>query len=144
MSANQSKTDVNLSIINGEEINDGGGVPFGLQLMKFAESLATGDESALASSRQALLDAAGPAVLVDAAGVAANFQRMVRLADATAIPVDNVTVAISKNVREELDLDRLHTSQNTPPPTYMQRLQGIFIRAVAPYLIRHMAKKGNG
>ena len=131
-------------MINGEEVNDGGGVPFGLQLMKFGESLATGDESALTSSRQALLDSAGPAVLVDAAGVAANFQRMARIADATGIPVDNITVAVSKNVREELDLHRLHTSQYTPPPTFMQRLQGVFIRAVAPFLIRRMAKKDNG
>ena len=144
LSAAQNKTDVDLTMINGEKVNDGGGVPFGVQLMKFGESLAAGDEAALASSRQGLLNAAGPAVLVDTAAVAANFQRMVRLADAVAIPVDNVTIAISKNVREELDLDRLHTSQYTPPPTFMQRLQGVFIRAVAPFLMRRMAKKDNG
>ena len=142
MSADQNKTDIDLALINGAEVNDGG-VPFGIQLMKFGESLATGDEAALASARQGLLDAAGPAVLVDTAAVAANFQRMVRLADATAIPVDNVTVAVSKNVREKLDLDRLHTSQNTPPPTFMQRLQGVFIRSLAPFLMRRMAKKSN-
>ena len=143
MSAARNKTDVDLTLINGEEVNDGGGVPYGLQLMKFGESLASGDEAALAGSRQRLFDAAGPAVLVDAAAVAANFQRMVRLADAAAIPVDNVTVAISANVRKKLDLGRLHTSQNTPPPTFMQRLQGVFIRAVAPFLMRRMAKKSN-
>lgn len=129
-------------MIKGEENSNGGGVRYGLELMKFGESLATGDEAALVSSRQALLDTAGAAMLVDAAGVAANFQRMVRIADSTAIPVDDVTVAISKNVREELDLGDFHTAQNTARRTFMQRLQGIFIRAVAPFIIRR-AKKNN-
>lgn len=141
LSADQNDTDVDLGMINGEEANDEGGVPFGMELMKFAESLATGDEPALVSSRQALLDAAGSAVLVDAAAVAANFQRMVRIADSTAIAVDDMTVAISKDVRKELDLDDFHTSKNTTPRTFKQRLQGIFIRAVAPYFMRRMIKK---
>ena len=58
--------------------------------MRFAEAVARRDAQALAQSRRALLQAAGPAVLVDAAGVAANFQRMVRIADAIGIPVDDM------------------------------------------------------
>ena len=133
-----------MSMVNGEEVHAGGGVPFGLELMKFAESLATGDTSALVSSRQALLDAAGPSMLVDAAGVAANFQRMVRIADATAIPADNIISALTEDLREELDLDRFHSAQNTPKPNFIQRLQGIFIRALAPFLMRRMARKNSG
>jgi hypothetical protein len=42
--------------------------------------------------------------LVDAAGVAANFQRMVRLADSIGIPIDDMTVELGQRVREQLDL----------------------------------------
>ena len=46
-------------------------------------------EQATEAARQALFDEAGNDVVVDAAAVAGNFQRMVRIADATGIPVDD-------------------------------------------------------
>ena len=66
------------------------GVTHGTELMKFAESIATGNGKHLSSARRALFEAAGERVLVDAAAVAANFQRMVRIADAMGIPVDDM------------------------------------------------------
>ena len=55
--------------------------------MGFATALASRDEAALASARDRLNEVAGPEVLVDAAGIAGNFQRMVRIADSIGIPV---------------------------------------------------------
>ena len=50
--------------------------------------------------------------MVDAAAVASNFQRMVRIADATGIPLGEGLEAMSQEVREELDLGRF---QQTAP-----------------------------
>jgi hypothetical protein len=52
-------------------------------------------------------------VLVDAAGVAANFQRMVRIADSMGIPIDDTESDLGKSVRSELDLGRFASAQNT-------------------------------
>ena len=52
-------------------------------------------------------------MLVDAAGVAANFQRMVRIADAMGIPIDDMTTELGQQVRQELDLARYETAQNS-------------------------------
>ena len=52
------------------------------------------------------MHACGTEVTVDAAGVASNFERMVRIADSTGIPLDERLASMSKEVREELHLDR--------------------------------------
>ena len=44
--------------------------------------------------------------MVDAAGVASNFERMVRIADATGIPLDARMEALSHEVRDTLHLER--------------------------------------
>ena len=56
--------------------------------------------------RDALRDAAGSAALVDAAAVVGNFQRMVRIADGTGIPVDAVVQTLSDDFREEIGLEK--------------------------------------
>ncbi len=48
----------------------------------------------------------GSEAVVDAAGVASNFERMVRIADGTGIPLGESLAARSQSVREELDLER--------------------------------------
>jgi hypothetical protein len=133
LSADISQQDVDLQVING---TGDGGVAFGRELMKFAEAVASGDESALSSARSALLDAAGSAVLVDAAGVAANFQRMVRIADATGIPVDGMMAALSGSIQQDLDLRRFNSSQHTPERTRLQKLLGAGMRLFARRAIR--------
>ena len=112
-SAMTSQIDIDLQGINGDADSAAQGIEFGAELMRFAESVATRDPAALQASRQALLAAAGPAVLVDAAGVAANFQRMVRIADAIGIPVDNMETDIGKEVRNVLGIERFSSAQNT-------------------------------
>jgi len=60
-----------------------------------------------------LLAAAEERVLVDAAGVAGNFQRMVRIADAIGIPTDDVTTESILGLRDDLDLYRFASAENT-------------------------------
>ena len=79
VSAMTTETEVDLQGVNGDAASAALGIEYGAELMSFAESLAQRDEHGLARSRTALRQAAGNKVLVDAAGVAANFQRMARI-----------------------------------------------------------------
>lgn len=112
VSALYNETEVDLQAVNGDAESAAVGVEFGPELMRFAQSLASRDDE-LERRRQALLSAAGPAVLVDAAGVAANFQRMVRIADAIGIPVDDRSGEMGRQVRAELDLERFPSAGNS-------------------------------
>lgn len=113
VSSQTTTTEIDLQAIAGNEASAARGIPFGPELMRFAEAVAQRDAQALVQARQALLQAAGPAVLVDAAGVAANFQRMVRIADATGIPVDDMQSELGRQVREELGLARFASAKNS-------------------------------
>jgi hypothetical protein len=115
VSAITTETDIDLQIINGSEAAAASntGIDYGFELMKFAESLASRNTSDLNRDRRLLLEAAGEKVLVDAAGVAANFQRMVRIADSMGIPVDNMASTTSQEIRRELDLNRFASAKNT-------------------------------
>ena len=114
VSAQTTGKEADLNLINGAEGAVEADIPFGLELAGFAEALAGRDEGELTEARTRLLAAAGPAVLVDAAGVAANFQRMVRIADSTGIPVDQHSYnPLANGVREELNLTRFHSAQNS-------------------------------
>lgn len=113
MSSKVAEVEADLAMINGE-VTENSGIEFGVELMEFAASLAGGTDDELESAREALLKAAGPAVLVDAAGVAGNFQRMVRIADALGIPVDSVDNDLSNEIRRDLDLYRFGTAENSP------------------------------
>jgi hypothetical protein len=64
------------------------------------------DDNMLQHTRHGVLETMGPEAVVDAAGVASNFERMVRIADATGIPLDERMEKASKDVREALDLER--------------------------------------
>jgi hypothetical protein len=110
---NISDRDVDLQLINGIECDEGGGVGFGNELMKFAEAIASRDAQALTNSRQTLLEKAGPNVLVDAAAVAANFQRMVRIADSTGIPLDEVNMSATADIQKSLKLARFESAKNS-------------------------------
>ena len=112
VSARQNATEIDLQAINGDPDGAAVGIEFGGELMRFAESVASRDD-ALDRHRAALLDAAGPAVLVDAAGVAANFQRMVRIADSVGIPVDDMSNELGQQVREELGIARFASARNS-------------------------------
>lgn len=80
-------------------------MPHGATLVAFAEAIVTGSE-ALAATRTAVVEAMGPATMVDAAGVASNFERMVRIADSTGIELGDLLEQASADVRDALGLER--------------------------------------
>ena len=113
VSAMNTETDVDLQGVNGDAASAAKGIEYGAELMSFAESLAQRDDQALASARMTLQRVAGDKVIVDAAGVAANFQRMVRIADSIGIPFDNMQSDFVNSIQAELGLGRFASAQHS-------------------------------
>ena len=90
------------------------GVPHGALLNTFAEAVLGTDETQLDTIRNALVDALGPAALVDAAAVIAGFMQMDRMADATGVPLDDFVVDATNDFREDIGLHAFASAQNTP------------------------------
>ena len=106
-------SDADLSgISEGSKAGDAG-IAHGERLTSFVEAAAKGDPAELATARDALRDAAGSAALVDAAAVVGNFERMVRIADGTGIPLDGVVTAMSTDIREKLGLEEFESRRVT-------------------------------
>ena len=101
-----------MHLVTGNTEGDSSGVPFGKELVALAEAAVGRDPDLLFRARKDLLQVAGSEVLVDAAGVIGNFQRMVRIADGTGIPVDSGRVALEE-LCTTLDLWRFPSAQNT-------------------------------
>ena len=75
-------------------VMDGGvdsGVPHGAAARALRRGGAHRSGSEREAARRALVDAMGAEALVDAAGVVSNFERMVRVADATGISIGPMT-----------------------------------------------------
>ncbi len=75
----------------------------------FADAAVTGDDAELATARDALRTAAGSEVVVDAAGAIGNFERMVRIADGTGIPLDGIVDSLTSDVRGELGIEEMES-----------------------------------
>ncbi len=88
------------------------GVPHGSLLTAFAEA-AVRRADALPGLRERIVAELGVQELVDAAGVVANFQRMVRIADGCGIPLDGYTKEATDDCREELGLHEYASAANT-------------------------------
>lgn len=112
-SATTTETEIDIQGINGDADSAARGIEFGPELMRFAEGVAERNAQKLADARAELLARAGQDVVVDAAGVAANFQRMTRIADSIGIPVDNMENEVGMEVREALGLERFQSAQNS-------------------------------
>ena len=96
--------DYDFRSVNGEAVEQSG-VPHADLLIEFAEAATDDDPDRLARARTAVADRLGPAALVDSAGVAAIFQAVVRIADATGIPLEDYKAEITVDVREELGVN---------------------------------------
>ena len=88
-------------------------VPHGQTLARFAEAVVLGSDEELASARDAVVAAVGPAGFVDAACVVGNFERMVRVAGATGIPLDASAVDATTELREALGLNEYAMAART-------------------------------
>lgn len=114
-SAKSNGNDVNLSSVVEGAANVDDSIPAGRELIVFAESVVGGDHAVLEKARADLLAAVTPEQFVDAAAVAGNFERMVRIADGTGIKLDEWAHSVTADMREELGLNKFSSATHTFP-----------------------------
>lgn len=106
LSSQLNGDEVNLhAITQGQEVDSG--VPASNELVSFAENVLRGQGEELNQARNELIAILGPQAMVDAAAVIANFSRMVRIADGTGIPLDDMMAEYSSDMRADLGLNSL-------------------------------------
>ena len=81
------------------------GVVHGALLLVFVDAVAGDDDEALDIVRGELVELLGEEALVDAAGTAASFNSVVRVADATGIPIDEFKADPAREILEELGIE---------------------------------------
>jgi hypothetical protein len=82
-----------------------GNIPHGGLLVAFADAVLGGDDGRLANARSAIRTAMGDAAFVDAAAVAATFNAIDRIADATGIPIEDANAESTAELRATLGLN---------------------------------------
>ena len=90
----------------------GSGVEHGADLLAFTDAVMRGE--AATAERARLRAVLSPDAFVDVAAVIGSFNVVDRIADATGIPLDDVMIAMSAEVRRQLDLGAFASAANTP------------------------------
>jgi len=134
---------VNLNgIVEGNEVQTG--LRGGEALIRFAEA-SVGDNvddkaDDIRVAREAVKDELGENSMVDAAGVIANFQRMVRIADGTGIPLDTPVAMMTSSIREDLGINEYGSASNTPALSLPQRLLGRLLQPALPLVVKLLTR----
>ena len=114
VSGQSEGAEIDLSTVNGS--GGDGGIEHGARLVAFAEAVMGGDEDVLRRERAALREVLSDEAFVDTAAVIGFFNVVDRIADSTGIPLDSMMEAMTRDLREDLDLVRFGSSANTPAP----------------------------
>jgi hypothetical protein len=112
VSGEHSGTKLDLSAVTKEGAADTG-VRKGAVLLTLAEAIVSRDPDAITRAAASARSALGDAGWVHAVAVAANFERMVRIADGTGIPLDEFMHEASAPVRNQLGLARFPGAAQT-------------------------------
>ena len=89
------------------------GVPGGDKLLEFSEALIGNDSKRLNNARLDLEKQLGPDAIPAASAIAANFSKNDRIANGCGIPVDDIMLKATTDIREELNLDSFRSAANT-------------------------------
>ncbi len=111
-SAEAKNIPVNLACVVDPSVDSG--IENGDVLLRFADAVCGPDAMAVTSARAELLERLGPAVLVEAAALAANFSTNDRAANAMGIPMESFFLKGSETYRKELGIDDYPSARNTP------------------------------
>lgn len=87
------------------------GLPFGAELVAFAEAAGGFDDEALARARDRLSAVAGDAFMLDAAAIVANFEMMTRVADGTGARFPAESAAHRAQIDRRLDIGRFTSAR---------------------------------
>ena len=77
-------------------------------LAEFSEQVVARDKNKVKDLRESIIDQMGAKAFIDIAATAAGFHGVVRIADATGIPVVN---KMSEGVSSELDVNHFYASE---------------------------------
>lgn len=116
-----------ITAITGEGSDSG--LPGGAALVAFSDAVVESDETAIRAARERVRAELGDAAAVDAGAVIANFQRMVRIADGTGIPLDPPMMVMTEKIRDELGINGFGSAKNTSELPWLARAAG---RLLAP------------
>ena len=140
------------SQVEGEEVGLGGivdgvasetGVPHEVALIQFAEAGLGDDTELIRECRERVTREMGSEAMIDAACVIANFQRMVKIADATGIPLDAPAAMMTEGIRVDLGLNEYGSADNTPPVPFIRRIFAKLLQPFLPAILRRVASKMN-
>lgn len=97
------------SVVDFEAITRGAGdevtgVAYGAELIAYADAVVARSPE-VTQTREAVRKSLGDAAVVDVAAVIANFQRMVRIADGTGIPLGEELDLRSAGLRHEIGIN---------------------------------------
>jgi hypothetical protein len=82
-----------------------GNIPHGALLVQFAEAVLGNDDQRLATIQSEIRAKLGDAALVDAAAIAATFNAIDRVADATGIPIEDNKAEMTADFRAALGIN---------------------------------------
>jgi hypothetical protein len=82
-----------------------GNIPHGAVLVAFADAVLGSDDARLAAIRSEICVKMGAAALVDAAAIAATFNAIDRVADATGIPIEDAKAEATADFRAALGIN---------------------------------------
>ena len=131
--------ETNITSVTNSEVESG--VREGILLAQLVELTLNPDAGDAAKVREQIRANLGDEALVDAAAVLGNFQRMVRIADGTGIPLDRPVSVVSANLRAELGVDQFESASRTPKVGKMTAWVGDKIR---PMVMKRIAKQRKG
>ena len=82
-------------------------------LIEFSDVFMSREAEALADVRERLEQELNVEAVIDAAGVASNFQRMDRIADGTGLRSDDQIKELQQDLVDQLGLDKYASAANT-------------------------------
>jgi hypothetical protein len=110
-SSHNENGDYDLNSVTSDDIDPG--VPHGRWLRALTEAAINGDWLALAEVRPEAEDVMGRQQTIDALIVAAAFNGITRVADATGIPLDDNTANVTTDMRAETGIQRFEYGEKS-------------------------------
>jgi len=112
-------------------------------LVGFAEATLGGNADEIAVARDLVRSELGSEALVDAAAVIGNFERMVRIADGTGIPLDAAVNVATEEIRAELGIDAFASEERKSEVATWQRLMARAIDPLAKIGLRWQGRRAS-
>ena len=112
-------------------------------LVGFAEATLGGNTDEIAVARNLVRSELGSEALVDAAAVIGNFERMVRIADGTGIPLDAAVNVATEEIRAELGIDAFASEERKSEVATWQRLMARAIDPLAKIGLRWQGRRAS-